>query len=457
VVKDNYKKYKQLRSDYDFFIYEKYSITDNNEKLSVTYEFNLADKYFFYPTIDFIKGKHFPKKLTQPQIENFVFQIGLIELISYWKVACPPKILIKPFKLNDDQVIWWKTLWFNGLGEFFYLNNLNPGIDEFVIVNCFSEKVTEPFGLDLEIDKVLIPVGGGKDSVITLELLKPHYNCIPFIINPRGASMKTILAAGFGEEDFIEVRRTIHPQLLRLNTQGFLNGHTPFSALLAFVSVFSAAMNGARSIALSNESSANEPTERNSGANHQYSKSFTFEKDFRNYIKKYISGDINYFSFLRPINEYSIAGLFSHYPDYFGVFKSCNSGSKTNSWCGNCPKCLFTFIILSPHLPQKTLINIFGKDLLNDEKLIGYFKELMGLSKIKPFECVGTIDEVNFALVEIVKNRKDKLPSLLKYYSSTSYYKRYKDFPKEELTRIEENDHFLEDRFMKILKKALNA
>jgi hypothetical protein len=56
-----------------------------------------------------------------------------------------------------------------------------------------------------------------------------------------------------------------------------------------------------------------------------------------------------------------------------------------------------------------------------------------------------------------VDKRRDDLPSLLNYYFSTLYYKRYKDFPKDELIKIEEKEHFLEDRFMKILKKALNA
>ena len=64
--------------------------------------------------------------------------------------------------------------------------------------------------------------------------------------------------------------------MLQLNKEGFLNGHTPFSALVAFSSVIAARMAGLSYIALSNESSANESTVQGSTVNHQYSKSFKF-------------------------------------------------------------------------------------------------------------------------------------------------------------------------------------
>ncbi len=456
MVKNSIKKYNRLRKEFEYFIFESFTLHDSDSKLSVTYKFNLSDKYFFFPEIHFIKGKNFTTYLSLLQVENFVFNIGLIELISYWKAACSPKLIIKPFHLNDDQITWWKNLWFYGLGEFFYMNSLKPDFSNFITISCDPGRTLQPFNLSLDRNKVLIPVGGGKDSAVTLELLKPHFECIPFMVNPRDAGRQTILKGGFSNEDFFEVQRSIHPQLIRLNEFGFLNGHTPFSALLAFVSVFAAALSGARSVALSNESSANEPTDPESGANHQYSKTFTFEQDFRNYLRKYISEEINYFSFLRPVNEFTIARLFSKYPDYFSVFKSCNAGSKSDTWCCKCPKCLFTLIILSPHLSPEILSGIFGRDLLDDDSLMGYLKELAGMTKTKPFECVGTVDEVNYALVRSVERRKDNLPILLKQYCLTMNYDRYRNYQGEELTRINMKDHFLEDDFMKILKAALH-
>jgi hypothetical protein len=60
------------------------------------------------------------------------------------------------------------------------------------------------------------------------------------------------------------------------------------------------------------------------------------------------------------------------------------------------------------------MISIFGEDLLNKEELVQYFDELTGISENKPFECVGTIDEVNKAIEMIQQTRKDKY--LIKHY-----------------------------------------
>ncbi len=99
-------------------------------------------------------------------------------------------------------------------------------------------------------------------------------------------------------------------------------------------------MSGRKYIALSNESSANEVYVDGSEINHQYSKSTEFERDFREYCAE--SGEApEYFSLLRPWSEWQIAREFVKYPQYFGVFQSCNLGSKTNVWCGGCAKCLY--------------------------------------------------------------------------------------------------------------------
>lgn len=473
--KDNNKKYKQLRGKYDFFIYRGFSITDTQTSIMVVYHFNLADRYEFFPTLKIRKKNFVNDKLAFSDIENFVFHIGLIELISYWKAACPPRIIVKPFKLNEKQIDWWKKLYFNGLGEFFYLNGIKNTIENFVEIISDSEKEIGFTKCDFENNKVLVPVGGGKDSIVTLELLKNKYNVIPFILNPRQASLETIKVAGFQTDEFLEIIRTIDPQLLVLNNMGFLNGHTPFSALLAFVSVFSSALTASRHIALSNEASANEPTEKKSGVNHQYSKSFEFEKDFREYVSEFISQDINYFSFLRPLSEYNIAALFSTFPKYFNVFKSCNVGSKKNIWCGKCPKCLFTYIILSPFIRNERLVNIFGKDLYRDKEQLTHFNELTGISEVKPFECVGTVYEVNIAIIQAIEKHQGQLPYLLEYYRTlltsnqqpatgnqqpatgnrqpaTSNQQPATRNQKEETILMFEDNHFLTKDFLNILK-----
>ena len=391
-------KYNSLREEYDFFRFQRYDYTLEKDSLYVKFYFSLNDEYFFTPSFEIAKRKFYDfNNLGNNQLDTILFNIGMIELISYWKLACPKKVYITPFRLSEEQIKWWKKLYFNGLGEFFYLNGIKENVDDFMEIICESDISLNKINIPLS-DATLVPVGGGKDSVVTLELLKNKLPVIPLIINPRGATNECVKVAGFSEEQVAVIKRTLDPTMLRMNNEGFLNGHTPFSAMLAFYTLLIGFATNSKYIALSNESSANEPTVPDSEINHQYSKSIAFENDFRYYVNKYISSDIEYFSFLRPLNEIQIASLFSRNKDYYKVFKSCNAGSKTDSWCGKCPKCLFTYLIMSPFISQEDLINIFGKDLLNDNDLRPILKQLKGEADVKPFECVGTIEEVNACL-----------------------------------------------------------
>ncbi|MFH1671275.1 MAG: hypothetical protein ABH889_00655, partial [Candidatus Portnoybacteria bacterium] len=202
----------------------------------------------------------------------------------------------------------------------------------------------------------------------------------------------------------------------------------PFSAYLAFLTLLVAAVFKYRQIAVSNEKSSNEGNVKYLGKtiNHQWSKSFEFEKKFRKYCKEYLTENIEYSSYLRSLYEIQIAKLFSKYPKYFKVFLSCNEAYKTASgtrkpekkWCGNCSKCLFTYMILYPYLKKEKLVNIFGTDLYEEKKLLPLLQQLTGERGFKPFECVGTTTESRRALELSWKKTKktEKLPFLLEYF-----------------------------------------
>ena len=444
----------ELRQKFPFFAFEKQEIDLGPEGLSIRFTFNLSDQYLFHPQL-FIPRKTFflPDDEFRDQLDRIVFNIGMIELISYWKTACPPEIRISPFGLNNEQKNWWKKLYFNGLGEFFYLNGISAKEDSFVNIISSGQLLPPPAG-NSDRGGVILPVGGGKDSVVTLELLKSLPGSIPLIMNPRGASLACIRMAGFADDGYLEIHRTLDPLLLKLNAEGFLNGHTPFSALLAFVTVLASIVSGRTHIALSNESSANEATIPGTGINHQYSKSLMFEQDFREYVSRYVSVDIDYFSFLRPLNELQIASLFSKFTQYHPVFRSCNAGSKTDSWCGACAKCLFTAIILSPFLENDRLATIFGKDMFSDESLLPFLDQLSGVADEKPFDCVGTIREVNLALCETIRQRSGTdLPALLAHYRDTGMFALYHAFDfGQELGHLSQEHQVTED-FLGILQK----
>ena len=453
---DKSKIYQRLRQEFPVFIYEGFSTSLNNDGLSGRFRFNLSDKYFFEPEFSIPKKHFLDFDIDRDALENLFFHIGMVELVSYWKAACSPKVVIKPAFLNSAQIAWWKNLYFHGLGEFYYTNGLIPDPDSFMEISAVGERNFEKFSFAKN-DQIIVPVGGGKDSVVTLEtLVKNGSQVRPLIMNPRGASLETAQVAGFPEAEVLTINRTIDRQLIELNKQGFLNGHTPFSALLAFSSLLAGKLANVGNIALSNESSANEATVQGTSINHQYSKSFAFEKDFREYVAGFISDDFDYFSFLRPISELQIAKIFSKSPQYFTTFRSCNVGSKTNVWCGSCAKCLFTFIILAPFAGIEITERIFGKNLLDDFSLKPIFDELTGKTTSKPFECVGTVEEVNVALAEIVKNfGNNELPALLKDFVKLPEFEFYRNVDLTNLMSQFNSQHFLNAGFEKIIREAI--
>ena len=446
-------KYEVLRKKYPRFVYEKYFWKILNGNLNISFNFRIQPDIKFCPKV-IIKNieKDRVKRMGDRLLNNLVFHLGLIEVLSYWKATCSPEIEILAGSLNKKQIKWWQDLIMKGMGQFFYENKINFQEPNFFNIKAnfmnqaMAEFVKLKKNLNQNKNKVLVPVGGGKDSVVTLELLKKAGKKIKcFSLNQTEAAQKIMKIAGCAKP--IIVRREIDPKLLELNRKGFLNGHTPFSAYLAFLSTLLAAIFDLKFISLSNERSSNEGNVKYLGQmiNHQYSKSFDFEKKFREYSQKYLTSSVNYFSFLRPLYEIQIAKLFSKYPKYFDVFLSCNEAYKTYSGkklpirkcCGRCPKCLFVFTALYPFIEESELVKIFGKNLFEDpegkpsasyragKKLLSIMKQLIGEEKFKPFECVGTKKEsliaFYFALRSFTQRRVRgkpiiKLPFLLEYF-----------------------------------------
>lgn len=415
------KKFGELRQIYKEFIYNSYEIIDNGTNIQIQYEFEILGLSKFRPKIIIQKKNINFMSVDNDYIRYIAFNLGMVELISYWKCACPKNVIIKCGYLDEYQKNWFKKLYYYGLGEYRYINNIDVTKDEMmdIIIEAKEEYVNIP---NIEGNGVIIPVGGGKDSTVTLELLKKYKdnNCC-LIIGSKEPCMKCAELAGYANDKIIEVTRTIDDNIKKLNSEGYLNGHTPFSAMLAFLSYLIATLTGKRYIALSNESSANESNIQGENINHQYSKSYEFEQDFNEYVKRYFSENVKYFSMLRPINELQIAMLFSKNEKYHKIFKSCNVGSKqiTWKWCCNCPKCLFVYCILSPFLYKDKLIHIFGNDMFENKELLNTFIELCGYGEKKPFECVGTYEEINYAISLIItklEKSNTNLPYMLKYY-----------------------------------------
>lgn len=399
--------FKELRNKHPEFIYHGFEIVEEAKNLRIFFDFEIPPDIKFKPEIIL------PNISLNKNIDNLIFNLGMVEMLSYWKATCSPRIIIKAGPpaggLNQEQIKFWKKLLIKGMGEFFYTNKIDfskKDLVKFTMQPLRLQAKIEMYDKPLK-NRDLVLVGGGKDSAVTLDSIansKKEFNCL--MLNPTDAAIK--IAEVLGCKNPIIIKRIIDPKLLELNKQGYLNGHTPFSAYLAFLGTLAGVLYNYKNIIVSNESSSNEGNVLWMGReiNHQYSKTFEFEKDFQNYSQKYLA-PTHFYSFLRDLNELEIARIFSKLEKYHNLFRSCNRGSKRGIWCGKCSKCLFTYLILYPFLdPEK----IFGKDLLQDETLSGIMEELLQMpGKFKPFECVGTKQEIEYAMLLGILKDKRKL------------------------------------------------
>lgn len=454
-----------LQSTYPRFIYDKYEYNLVGDVLEVAYHF-VVGEHEFSPKLRFhgITAAHL-EAIGKKRLEQSIFHLGLAEIPSYWKLTCSPTIEVKAGTLDDFQRDFWKKLIEKGLGEFFYVNDIFPFAPHIKVPEESKFQKNED-SLKLDSDKVLLPVGGGKDSAVSFELMRStKRNITLFTLGEDAASREMIKVFNSGEVKYahMQVDRILDPLLFDLNAQGYLNGHTPFSSVVAFTTLLTASLLGIGDIVLSNERSANEETGVYNGIdiNHQYSKSYEFERDFRDYVEHTFKSAPNYFSLLRPLYEIQIMSLFARYQQYLPVFRSCNVGKKTNAWCGNCAKCVFVGLLLSAFLPPEQVALIFGKNILDDGSRLRVLDQLTGEASMKALECVGTRRETMAALYRVYKQYKESgaaMPQLLAVYRDRLEQRSSElDADFDHLLSSFDDDHFVPPSLVGVLKHALEV
>src|SRR3989344_778705 len=345
-----------------------------------------------------------PTKLTQKLLESLHIILGII----YYKFHCAKGITL-PYQLPKPEADFWNTVYKKGLGEFFYRNKLNPNISpKFPHSNSALPKPYSPVSpagrLNPNPSRCLVGIGGGKDSIVSTELLKEQgFDATAFVVEANQSSELIENIINISGLKSLKIQRQLDPQVFEAHPY---NGHIPISAIYAFLGIFASALHGYDYFIVSNEHSSNfgNTTYKGLDINHQWAKSFEFEKLFQEFVKNFLTPGIIYFSLLRPCYEIRIVKMFARLKKYFPYFSSCNRNfvmqGKTHGglWCGQCPKCVFAFTLLSAFVTKKELLGIFGKNLYEDQSLLPLFKDILGLGTIKPFDCVGTFEEARTAL-----------------------------------------------------------
>lgn len=391
-------------SKYRQFSFEDYAFDPQTGVLKLRYA--MDGSLYFTETYKFdFAYADYDEAVLERAIQALFFMAG----VSYYKTYIPSEIVVKKGELDERMAAFFSKTWQRGLGEFWYVNKLDPQTPVNIPATTTSVEAADSH---LRGKGLLVAVGGGKDSLVSVELLREHEDVMTWSLNHRPQLTPLVERIGLAHA---WVEREWDPQLFDLRDKkelGAYNGHVPISAIFACVGTIVAILARRRDVVMSNEQSANEPTlhYQSVAINHQYSKSQEFEQDYQAFLRHTLGERIRYYSFLRPLSEVHIGELFAKvgFEKYKDVFSSCNRafvhGSDHMSWCGQCSKCAFIFMALTPFIPRRELESLWnGKNLLLDPALEPTYRKLLGIEGDKPLDCVGDIKESRAAMREAAK------------------------------------------------------
>src|SRR5207253_3191674 len=148
---------------YQSFIFDRYRYDSQNQALELCY--SLDDEVYFREIVS-LPSEAPVLSPDDPSLDAALFTLFLIGGISYYKSCCPREIVVRPRALTEGQAAFWDRVYENGLGEFFYRNQIDfRGLVRFP---SGAEPAPPPDpGAREAPRRFLVPMGGGKDSIVT--------------------------------------------------------------------------------------------------------------------------------------------------------------------------------------------------------------------------------------------------------------------------------------------------
>lgn len=320
-----------------------------------------------------------------------------------FKLADFRSVRMEAFPLDKESCEFFSRFLQGGLGEFRYLQGLNPARP--ILVEASSNTVAPPRDWATE-DRLLMLNGGGKDTIVAGELLKLAGQPFTWVTIRLNAARQSVIDLS-GNASSVELGYEFDEGIEKDKVYPW--GHFPHTSVVLSLGLLVAQLTGARFVCAGNEHSANYGNLRFRGfdVNHQYTKSFEYEVGFAKYVERCVALDVKVFSILRPFHDLQLAKIFSRFKKYRKTFISCNRGITRNEWCRNCPKCAFTAMALYPFIGSEGIAEIFGEDIVQRRAIRDHILGLVG-DGVKPWECVGTKEENRLALRLLL----DRNPSL---------------------------------------------
>src|SRR6185369_12508742 len=156
----------ELRLKYPVFRYERFEIEKTDEEITARFHFFIPPNIRFAPEVHFQAVKDGWHSIPDEFVNNVIFHLGLIESFSYWKATASPTIEVLAGSLKTEQIHWWEDLLVHGMGEYFYRNDIDFTVEDFVKITSVADQKPPTVYSGVLPRRNLLTIGGGRDSAL---------------------------------------------------------------------------------------------------------------------------------------------------------------------------------------------------------------------------------------------------------------------------------------------------
>lgn len=353
-------------------------------------------KHYRYSDVDF---EDLRTRYGREFVDRLCFHIMALEAIPLAAFQ-PEEIDWGPFarfqNARFEQL--WRTVFIRAGAQWRFENDL-PDYRGPSFVFPSTVASAKPVQLERGAIKSLCFCGGGKDSLAVMKLFESAglaFSSYSYSHPSYGMHETQIdLSESVLDSSTPQRRHRLEIESAGFDLESSLSAETPISI---FGALPVALQHGYRWLALGNERGADEPNlqwpRTGEFVNHQWGKSLEAELLIADYIRDELVSDLQCFSVLRPMYDAVIFNFLRQFPDSVRNTHSCN---YKKPWCYRCAKCAYVGLGFMAYLPEHRAREIVPTDLFDNPANRLFFRELLGLSAHKPFECVGETGETRLA------------------------------------------------------------
>lgn len=341
-----------------------------------------------------------PGEIDEEALTRAMFLAFIAIGTSYYKARAGQEVELET-DLTKEQAGFFTKMYQEGMSQFAFENGLTRDN-----LARFEAKKGEsrPVGPAKLAEKSLVTISGGKDSLLSAEIISEGDTEWRAMYITAQESYPSIIDK-FGKP--IIVRRFIDKEGLK--KIGGMNGHVPVTIINEAISLVQAILINANHVEFGIGEEGIEPHAfiDDLPVNHQWSKTPEAQDLMHQYVKRFIASNLSVGSMLSRYSELEIAEMFAKkcWEKYGEEFSSCNvanykqdADNCTLKWCGKCAKCANSYLLFAPFVPYEEQKKLFGHDLFEDSELTETFKGLLGVDGVmKPFECIASTTELRWA------------------------------------------------------------